>query len=598
MCGIAGKIDWNGSPGVDAVVKMCDKMLHRGPDDHGIVSLNNIILGHRRLSIIDLSENARQPMASSDRRYFIVYNGEVYNFKELRKELEQSGVVFRTNSDTEVVLYSYIQWGPRCLDRFNGMFAFAIWDNYLKELFIARDRFGKKPLYYYKNGAKMVFSSELSALVCDGDIPREISYEALNSYLALGYILSPMTLYKDIFKLESATFMVVSDSGKTVKKVRYWDYAEKFRKKVNSDEREIAENVLNLLDGAVRKRMVSDVPIGAFLSGGTDSSAVSSLMKRYHNGDLHTFSIGFEEESYDERSDAQRAARWLKTIHHDHVCKAGDNNFFMNEAIDAYDEPFADTSIIPTFELSRLTSSYVKVALSGDGADEIFAGYITYMADRYYMYAKFLPSFLKKLLADMPGFIPASKQKKLSLGYKQKQFFYGALHPPEQAHYFWRIIFNAAERTEILGQKYRGLVHDTDPFLIFKKYYDKVKDLDWLDRHLYVDAMTWLTDDILVKVDRASMRHSLEVRCPYLDVDLASYVASIPPHLKMKGLRTKYIFRKALTGVLPRFIIDKKKSGFGAPVGAWIGHDGIDEFKVLNKYIFKRRILGKRVPNY
>jgi asparagine synthase (glutamine-hydrolysing) len=209
------------------------------------------------------------------------------------------------------------------------------------------------------------------------------------------------------------------------------------------------------------------------------------------------------------------------------------------------------------------------------------------------MYAKFLPSFLKQLLADMSGFIPVSKQKKLSLGYKQKQFFYGALHSPEQAHYLWRVIFNAEERTEILGQKYRDLVHDTDPFLIFKKHYDKVKDLDWLDRHLYVDAMTWLTDDILVKVDRASMRHSLEVRCPYLDVDLVSYVASIPPHLKMKGLRTKYIFKKAVTGVLPRFIIGKKKSGFGAPVGAWIEHDGTDEFKVLNKYIFKRRVLGE-----
>ena len=590
MCGIAGKINWKISPGSEGVIKMCERMKYRGPDDHGIVSLSNITLGHRRLSIIDLSEKARQPMTSGDGRYFIVYNGEVYNFKELRKDLEQSGVIFKTDSDTEVVLYSYIQWGTRCLDRFNGMFAFAIWDNNLKELFLARDRFGKKPLYYYKDATRMAFSSELSSLMCDTEVPREISYEALNSYLALGYILAPMTLYKNVSKLESATFMLVSDSGKTVKKVRYWDYAEKFRKKAYSNENEIAENVFSLLNEAVRKRMVSDVPIGAFLSGGIDSSSVSSLMKRYHGGDLHTFSMGFDQKSYSEIEDADRAAKWIGSIHHNRICKIADNLDLINEVIDTFDEPFSDNSCIPTFELSKLTSSYVKVALSGDGADEIFAGYITYKADRYYALAKFLPFFFRKLMANIPDLVPLSKQNKLSFGYRQKQFFYGTLHSPEQAHYLWRIIFKPEERVKILGQEYRDLVYQTDPFLIFKKYYEEVKDLHWLDKNLYVDAMTWLTDDILVKVDRASMRHSLEVRCPYLDVDLVSYVASIPPHLKMKGLKTKYILKKALKNLLPRFILDKKKSGFNAPVGAWLGHDGVDEFKSFNQYVFKRKM--------
>ncbi|PIQ91058.1 MAG: asparagine synthase (glutamine-hydrolyzing) [Candidatus Omnitrophica bacterium CG11_big_fil_rev_8_21_14_0_20_41_12] len=588
MCGIAGKINWNSPVGQEAVVEMCEKMRHRGPDDHGIVSLGNITLGHRRLSIIDLSESARQPMASSDRRYFIVYNGEVYNFKELKKELEELGVGFRTLSDTEVVLYSYIHWGIKCLDKFNGMFAFAVWDNHRKELFMARDRFGKKPLYYYQDGDRLTFASELSALICDGDIPHETSYEALNSYLALGYILSPLTMYKDIFKLEAATYMIVSDSGRTVKKDRYWNYADQFRIKTDLSEDDIAENVLGLLENAIKRRMVSDVPIGAFLSGGIDSSSVSSIMKGYHEGQLHTFSMGFDQPSYSEIKDAGGAANWIGTIHHEKICKAGESLDQINNAIDAYDELFSDTSLIPTFELSKLTSSYVKVALSGDGADEIFAGYPTYIADRCYGYTKIFPVFLKKLLLRMPELLPGSKNKKMSFGYKQKQFFYGSLHPAEQAHYLWRIIFNPEERVQMLGENHRGLVYDTDPYLTFKKYYGQTQDLHWLDKYLYVDAMTWLTDDILVKVDRASMKNSLEVRSPYLDVDLASFAASIPADLKLRGFNTKYILKQALRTTLPDFILKKKKSGFNAPVGSWIGYDGIDEFKAFNQFVFNK----------
>lgn len=590
MCGIAGKINWSMQPGAESVRKMCDKMYHRGPDDYGILSLGNITLGHRRLSIIDLSDNAKQPMASSDNRYYIVYNGEVYNFKELKHELEEVGIVFKTSSDTEVVLYAYRQWGPVCLDRFNGMFALAIWDNKFKELFLATDRFGKKPLYYHKATDKMAFASELNALICDRQIPQEISYEALNSYLALGYILAPMTLYKDVLRLESATFMIISNSGKNVRKVRYWDYAQKFREKVKSNPREISENVLNLLDQAVRRRMVSDVPIGAFLSGGIDSSSVSSLMKRYHNGDLHTFSMGFDCKDYCEIEDANRAAQWIGTVHHNMICKVKDSAGLINDALEAYDEPFADNSCIPTFALAKLASKQVKVALSGDGADEIFAGYITYQADRYYYYARILPLFIRKLLSKSGSNMPAGNQSKLSFSYKKKQFFYGSLHSPEEAHYLWRIFFHPEERVAILGENKRELVYDTDPFFIFKKYYEQAQGLHWLDQHLYVDAMTWLTDDILVKVDRASMRNSLEVRSPYLDVDLVSYCASIPAGLKMQGLNMKYILKTSLKSVLPGFILNKKKSGFNAPVGAWLGSPDLDEFRFFNKYVFDQKV--------
>lgn len=590
MCGIAGKLNWETFSSAGTVLKMCEKMIHRGPDDSGIVTLENITLGHRRLSIIDLSDNAKQPMVSRDGRYHIVYNGEVYNFKDIRKELKSLNVSFKSNSDTEVVLYSYIQWGKECLNRFNGMFAFAIWDNHLKELFLARDRFGKKPLYYHINNRKeLTFASELTALIADNSIPRRISFEALNCYLAIGYILSPMTLYKDVYKLEPASYMLVSNEGEKITKHKYWDYAKVFYPKTGEDESTIAEHLKFLLEESVKRRMVSDVPIGAFLSGGVDSSSIVSLMKKYHKGDLHTFSVGFRQESYNEMTDAERTAKWIGTIHHNHICEVNDGMDILNNALDSFDELFADNSLIPTYEVSRLASQYVTVVLSGDGADELFAGYVTYKADKYYNYVRFVPQFLKKAFIKL-GVNYANFQKKLNWGYKTKQFFYGALHSPEQAHYLWRVFFHPEERIGILGEQYKELIYDTDPFHIFKKYYDVVADLKALDRNLYVDGMTWLPDDILVKVDRVSMQSSIEVRCPYLDVELLSYAASIPVELKMKGLKTKYILKKALKDVLPGFVLSKKKSGFNAPIGAWIDTKGLDEFCAFNRYVFRRKL--------
>lgn len=591
MCGIAGKIYSGKAPETDTVSAMCDQMIHRGPDNSGIEMLNGIVLGHRRLSIIDLSDNANQPMASQEGRYHIVYNGEVYNYRELRKELKQSGLIFNTQSDTEVVLQAYIHWGEKCLNKFNGMFAFGIWDNKRNELFLARDRFGQKPLYYYKEpGHGFTFASELTALICDSSIPRKLSYQALNCYLALGYILTPNTLYEDVQKLEPASYMVVSEKGDVLKKVRYWDYAETFANKTTEQENDIADHILTLLQKSVKARMVSDVPIGAFLSGGIDSSSIVRIMKDHHTGELHTCCLGFEEQSYNEADDAKRLAQYIGTHHHQQICSI--DRVTANNAIDSYGEPFADTSLIPTYEVSRLASNHFKVVLSGDGADELFAGYMTYKADKYYYTAKYIPDMVKRMLVKWGNKPGKSMTKKLSLRYKQKQFFYGALHSPEKAHYLWRIMFHPEERIDILGEQYRDLVYDTDPLNQFMPYYDRVSDLHWLDRNLYVDGMTWLPDDILMKVDISSMRHSIEARTPYLDVDLASYVASVPPELKMKGTQCKYILKKALkrNNMLPDFVLNKKKSGFNAPVGAWLGYHGIDEFKSFNKYVYERKL--------
>jgi len=281
MCGIAGKLSWNYTPDPEIVARMCRRMAHRGPDDSGIISMKNVVLGHRRLSIIDLSERARQPMASSDGRYHIVYNGEVYNFQELKMTLERDGVVFRTTSDTEVVLYSYIKWGTDCLNKFNGMFAMAIWDSLKSELLLARDRFGKKPLYYHIGKGFMSFASELTSLMEDTDIPRNISIESVNCYLALGYILSPLSYYEDVHKLEPATYLLLSAEGKILAKKRYWDYSRSFYVKTMESPKEISANLIERIENAVKSRLVSDVPVGAFLSGGVDSSAVVAIMKKY-----------------------------------------------------------------------------------------------------------------------------------------------------------------------------------------------------------------------------------------------------------------------------------------------------------------------------
>ncbi len=590
MCGIAGKSDWkNGCREISSVVKsMTDKLKHRGPDNEGIITLDSITLGHRRLSIIDLSSKANQPMRSADGRYHIVYNGEVYNFREIRNELKKKNINFHTNSDTEVILNSFAEYGTGCFEMFNGMFALAIWDNLKRELTIARDRFGKKPLYYYiHKDNNITFASELTSLVQDRSVPVKISFEALNCYLAIGYILAPMTFYENIYKLEQSTYIVFSEDGKKKKKVVYWDYSGSFTTKTKDSENESAAKILFLLEESVKRRMISDVPVGAFLSGGIDSSSIVSLMKKFHKGELHTFSVGFSQKSYNELPDADRMAQWADTKHHGLICKVTDGLEFIDKAISAYDEPFSDNSLIPMIEVSKLASEYVTVVLSGDGAGEIFAGYITYKADKYYQFAKSVPESLRKLMIGFSG--SGGSNKKLNWKYKQKQFLNGTLHSPEKAHYLWRQFFSPEERAKIMGSEFAELISDTDPFYIFKKYYDKAEGLDTLDKNLYVDGMTWLADDILVKADRATMYSSIESRSPYLDPELASYAASLHSGLKMKGFQTKYILKKALKNIIPDFVLNKKKSGFNAPVGNWIGLKESDEFKTFNKYVYDRK---------
>ncbi len=597
MCGIAGKLAINeDSAHIQVVRNMCKRIAHRGPDGEGVQKIDNVVLGHRRLAIIDLSASANQPMKSVDNNYHIVFNGEIYNFQEIKKGLLAGGYQFKTNSDTEVILNAYAEYGTKCFEHFRGMFSLALWDGVKKQLVLARDHFGKKPFFYtYDKEGSFTFCSELTGLQVDDKIDFELNYEAINAYFALGYILNPATMYRNIYQLEPGTCMVLNHEGKIISKQSFWDYSAAFRVKTKDSEADMRANIITLIDEAVRKRMISDVPVGAFLSGGIDSSSIVSLMKKHHQGELHTFSVGFRQESYNEFSDADRRAKWAGTVHHGMYCEdvESDPIALMDEAISAFDQVFCDNSLIPMVEVSRLARKNVTVVLSGDGADELFAGYITYKADKLHRYASKFPHFLRKML--MEGKIGFTKDdgKKIGRSFKQKQFFNGALHDYKKAHYLWRQFFSPEERVALMGEKYRDLIYDTDPWHEFEKHYKQAEGMEVLDQHLYVDAKTWLVDDILVKVDRSSMHSSIEARAPYLDLDLATYVASIPSSLKMKGLTTKYVLKQALleAGVIPAFVVEKKKSGFNAPVGAWLGVEPSQEFKAFNKYVFDKKVV-------
>ncbi|MCS6915055.1 MAG: asparagine synthase (glutamine-hydrolyzing) [Myxococcales bacterium] len=591
MCGIAGRVRYDRSECSEVLQRMAQRLRHRGPDHMAVVDLDGVAaLAHTRLAIIDLSPLGNQPMTDESGRYTISYNGEVYNFQQLRRELQAAGYRFRSQSDTEVVLCAYVHLGPRAFERFDGMFALAIWDRKERELVLARDRFGEKPLYYYlgPDGA-LTFASEVHALLSDETIARAArpSVAGLTHYFALGYTLAPLTLYQGIAKLEPATYLRFRD-GRIREKRRYWEYRDCFVPRRAEPVREVAAQLLHLLDRAVQERLVSDVPIGAFLSGGVDSSGVVALARRHLPYELHTFTIGFPERSYDEASDAQRVADHLRTVHHERTLRLrerGRISSAIDRAIAAYDEPFSDTSLIPTVEVSRSAARFVKVVLSGDGADELLAGYPTYQADRLMVHAARIPSRVRAMAAAVLARMPQSGRRRMGIGLKLRRLGRGLAADPRYAHYAWRELHSEQERIALIGSEHAEEVRASHPFFVFQRYYDEVAELDWLSQHLYVDSKTWLPDDILVKVDRATMAASIEARAPYLDVELAAFAASIPAHLKVRGMQGKVILKEALKSLLPRETLRKRKAGFNAPIGAALCQDWVDEFRMFNRYV-------------
>jgi asparagine synthase (glutamine-hydrolysing) len=565
MCGICGIVERGGPVDTEALARMTAAIRHRGPDDDGFHVTSDdagpgVGLGFRRLSIIDV-EGGHQPLSNEDRTVWIVFNGEIYNFRALRADLERRGHRFATNTDTEVIVHLYEELGPRCVEQLNGMFALAIWDDRNRRLVLARDRFGKKPLYYAETpGGGLLFGSELKALREHPQCPRELDDESLSQYLALEYVPSPRSILRGVRKVPAAHVLTWQEGA--IATERYWDLP--FGDPHDESDEELVEEFRRLFRGAVERRLMSDVPLGAFLSGGIDSSAVVAMMAELlPRGNVKTFSIGFTERSFDESSHARLVADRFGTDHHEHLFTPEAMANLLPEVAAFVDEPFADASILPTYLLSRFTREQVTVALGGDGGDELLAGYPTFPADvaaRLYYVPRVVHERLVLPLGDR---LPVSTAN-FSLDFKVKRFLRGARLPEELRHTAWLGAFTADEQARLLVGGSR------DPYASVRAVTADSTGRDAVQRLVYLYARTYLEDDILVKVDRASMATSLEVRAPFLDVELVEFLGRVPSNLKLRRFQTKRLLKRAMRGVLPDEIIDRPKKGFGIPVAAWL----------------------------
>ncbi|MBC7795927.1 MAG: asparagine synthase (glutamine-hydrolyzing) [Pyrinomonadaceae bacterium] len=566
MCGIAGFINQNQYESkferTMLLNKMCRIITYRGPDEQGTMVEGRAALGMRRLSIIDL-KSGQQPIYNETGDLAIVFNGEIYNFRELKRELESLGHTFKTNSDTETIVHAYEQFGAKCVDKLRGMFAFAIWDEKRESLFIARDRIGKKPLFYAvtKNG-DFVFGSEIKVLLAHGDIDKTLDLNALDAYLTFGYVPEEMCIFKHINKLPPAHHLEYANGA--VKIERYWDFqfdADNDSKSL--DEKDYIETLREKLDDAVKVRLVSEVPLGAFLSGGVDSSAIVALMSR-HVSKVKTFSIGFNEDSYDELKFARIAAKHFDTEHHEFVVTP-DLVDVIDDLVWHFDEPFADSSSLPTFMVAKMARDFVTVVLSGDGGDELFAGYTRYAIDKKRGGLANMPKFIReKLMIPLAANLPH--------GARGRNYLRNVALEPVERYIDSVSQFSALNRQSLYSKDFRQTLNGA--FGAGEKLFAEIANAqsDALEKLLYLDGRTYLPSDILTKVDRMTMAASLEARAPLLDHELIEFVGKIPAALKLKGLTTKHIFKQALTGIVPDEILHRKKQGFGVPIDVWINN--------------------------
>lgn len=565
MCGIVGIIpeDPTFVPPIEEVDRMVDRLHHRGPDDTGSVSLPGAALGLKRLSIIDVA-GGRQPIFNEDRTIAFVGNGEIYNYRELREELQSRGHRFTTGSDMEAVVHGYEEWGDRVANRLNGQFAFALWDGAHQRTLAARDRAGEKPLYYYQGPNSIVFASEIKALLVRSDVPRELDLEGLDTFLTYEFIIAPHTIFKGIRKLSPAHLMTI-EAG-VLKVERYWDVPWDVDE--SKSEEEWAEELRDKLDRAVRAQMMSDVPLGAFLSGGIDSSSVVAYMSRASDRPIKTFSISFSEGSYDESSYSRQVAQHFGTEHREERIEPRVSELF-DKLVVHLDEPFADVSFFPTYLVSEVAVQDVKVVLSGDGGDELFAGYDWYVADRIW---KNLSRFIGKkaliALAALSEALPPSEKKKGFIN-KTKRFLTGGNISPGLEHYRWLWHLSPEDKHELYTEELRQGVGAFDPASPVLRALGEGNG-DMLNRQLYADFKIFLADDILVKVDRMSMTTSLEARAPFLDRNVIEMAFRMPGSLKLKGVTRKHILKRAMKGILPDSILERRKEGFSIPMKNWL----------------------------
>lgn len=560
MCGICGQFNFSGEQVArETLGAMMASIRHRGPDGHGLIVRGPVGLGHLRLSIIDLSDAGRQPMPSRGGSQWIVFNGEIYNYAELKRELEQQGETFVSTSDTEVLLRFYERMGPACLEKLQGMFAFAVWDESAQALFLARDRIGIKPLYYYLDDRRLVFGSEIKAILQCPEVPREVNPEGLVNYFTFGHSVAPDTIYSGIRKLLPGHFLVCTVHGARV--MKYWDIGEVPPCSISRVE--AAEEVRHLLEEAVRSHMVSDVPVGAFLSGGIDSSAVVAFMCRASRQPVKTFAMGFDVGGYyNELNDARMVARWFGTDHYETIVTEMDVESLIHRLVYHYDEPFADAANLPTLILAEFARQHVKVVLSGEGGDEVFGGYRRYCAHLASRYFPPMPAFcraaLKRVVPQTPRFR------------RWRKAIETMAVPDEDVRYAtWLALFTEDARAELLKRSVLPKIEEFDSLAAYRSDYNRFPSWDTVNRCLYTDLKGWLPDTYLEKIDKAAMAVSLEGRVPFLDHRLVEYVFGLPGRWKVNGRTTKYLLKESLAGIVPNRTLRKPKHGFAVPVDEW-----------------------------
>lgn len=564
MCGIVGIVRSDKSDVDQALLaRMCAAIRHRGPDEDGFYLNGAVGLGMRRLAIIDL-KSGQQPIHNRDRSAWIVFNGEVYNYRELRDKLEKLGHTFYTNSDTEAIVHAYDQYGADCPKHLRGMFAFAIWDERTQELFLARDRVGKKPLLYAQVNGQLIFGSEFSALLLHPDISKDIDTDALHHYLSFMCVPAPLTAYRAIRKLEPGHSLRWRKGDIRIE--RYWQ--PDFSNKLDVSEQEAGERAIAILRDAVKVRLMSEVPLGAFLSGGIDSSAVVALMSEESSTPVKTFSIGFEEQDFSELHHARRVAEHVGADHHEFIVRP-DALEVLPILVEHYGEPYADSSAIPTYYVARETRKHVTVALNGDGGDESFAGYERYtamrLAERYHQ----IPAVLRdRVMRQVVELIPSSATKRSRVR-SAKRFVQAASLPKGERYFRWMSVFDTEAKRELYSENFQQQTQSVSSANMLEPWFARANGSGIVDATLLTDIMTYLPNDLLVKVDIATMANSLEARSPFLDHHVMEFAASLPEKFKLRGLTTKYLLKRMLRTLLPAENLDRRKMGFGVPIGHW-----------------------------
>jgi asparagine synthase (glutamine-hydrolysing) len=563
MCGIAGFVESSSvrSPlGVDdrrlLAQAMCDAIRHRGPDDEGIWSEDGVAIGMRRLSIIDLA-TGHQPIHNEDRTVWLVFNGEIYNFRELRRELEATGHRYYTSTDTESIVHAYEQWGTGAFGRLRGMFGLALWDARSRTLLLARDRVGIKPVHYAVAGGRLYFGSEIKSILCAPDLPRELEPDALDHYLSFLYTPGDQSIFRGVRKLPPGHFLSWHEDRESIE--RYWQFpaGESF----TGSEADAVVGLREALTGAVRSHLVSDVPLGAFLSGGVDSSLVVGLMAETSDKRVKTFSIGFDEPEFDELDHARRVAAHFGTSHHELVVKP-DGVAILDDLIAHFDEPFGDASAIPTWYVSQMARRHVTVVLSGDGGDELFGGYDRYIPHpRVRAFDRYGSPGLRRIAGAAAGRLPHGARGKNFLRHVARD---------EQGRYLDAVrLFGADEKPALLTADFRRALSGPDPESRLARHFERYAGLPWPSQMMRFDAETYLPEDVLTKVDRMSMAHSIESRVPLLDNGVLDLAATLPASLKIKDGRRKHILKEVAATLLPRDVVDRRKQGFGVPLGVW-----------------------------